>query len=112
MRPCRPIAGLTGHRAVARDWLRNLPAESSYRPHGLFLAVAAVVQPGEVVLTEPDRPWHHRSCQCARIYFCVDSSIDEQGISTGQAETACKAGDVRALVMIPTLGNPTSHSMA
>ncbi len=37
--------------------------------------------------------------------------IDEQGILPDAFETACKAGDVRALVMIPTLGNPTSHLM-
>ncbi len=37
--------------------------------------------------------------------------IDEQGILPDAFETACKIGDVRALVMIPTLGNPTSHLM-
>lgn len=66
--------------------------------------------PGSSAHGKPDRPWHHRSCQCARIYFAW-TPIDEQGILPDAFETACKAGDVRALVMIPTLGNPTSHLM-
>src|SRR5690606_16885768 len=60
MRPCRPIAGLDRHRMIGRDWLRELSVDvdpgriiiTNGAAHGLFLAIAAVVQPGEVVLTE------------------------------------------------------------
>ncbi len=60
MRPCRPIAGLDRHRSVARSWLRMLGVDAAEdrilitngTAHGLFLAVAAIVQPGEIVLTE------------------------------------------------------------
>src|SRR5690606_29209755 len=60
MRPCRPIAGLDRHRAAAQVWLKGLGVEAEKdrilitngAAHGLFLAVAAVVQPGDIVLTE------------------------------------------------------------
>ncbi len=119
MRPCRPIAGLDRHRAVARDWLRNLSVDvdpgriilTNGAAHGLFLAVAAVVQPGEVVLTESLTD--HGIIGLANVlgFTLRGLPIDEQGILPDAFETACKAGDVRALVMIPTLGNPTSHLM-
>ncbi|MGN6448865.1 MAG: PLP-dependent aminotransferase family protein [Brucella intermedia] len=119
MRPCRPIAGLDRHRAVARDWLRNLSVDvdpgriilTNGAAHGLFLAVSAVVQPGEVVLTESLTD--HGIIGLANVlgFTLRGLPIDEQGILPDSFETACKAGDVRALVMIPTLGNPTSHLM-
>jgi len=119
MRPCRPIAGLDRHRAVARDWLRNLSVDvdpgriilTNGAAHGLFLAVAAVVQPGEVVLTESLTD--HGIIGLANVlgFTLRGLPVDEQGILPDAFETACKAGDVRALVMIPTLGNPTSHLM-
>src|SRR3569623_436836 len=60
MRPCRPIAGLDNHREAARSWLQrysiNVPADrilvTNGAAHGLFLALASVVHPGDVVLTE------------------------------------------------------------
>lgn len=119
MRPCRPIAGLDRHRAVARDWLRNLSVDvdpgriilTNGAAHGLFLAVATVVQPGEVVLTESLTD--HGIIGLANVlgFTLRGLPIDEQGILPDAFETACQAGDVRALVMIPTLGNPTSHLM-
>ncbi|KXO73698.1 MocR-like ectoine utilization transcription factor EhuR [Brucella anthropi] len=119
MRPCRPIAGLDRHRAVAREWLRGLSVDvdagriiiTNGAAHGLFLAVAAVVQPGEVVLTESLTD--HGIIGLANVlgFTLRGLPIDEQGILPDAFETACKAGDVRALVMIPTLGNPTSHLM-
>ena len=119
MRPCRPIAGLDHHRAAARDWLRGLSVDvdpgriiiTNGAAHGLFLAVAAVVQPGEVVLTESLTD--HGIIGLANVlgFTLRGLPTDGQGILPDAFETACKAGDVRALVIIPTLGNPTSHLM-
>ena len=119
MRPCRPIAGLDRHRSVARDWLRSLSVDvdpgriiiTNGAAHGLFLAVAAVVQPGEVVLTESLTD--HGIIGLANVlgFTLRGLPLDEQGILPDAFEAACEAGDVRALVMIPTLGNPTSHLM-
>jgi len=109
MRPCRPIAGLDRHRAVARDWLRNLSVDVD--PGRIILTNGAVVQPGEVVLTESLTD--HGIIGLANVigFTLRGLPTDEQGILPDAFETACKAGDVRALVMIPTLGNPTSHLM-
>ncbi len=119
MRPCRPIAGLDRHRAVARGWLQGLSVDvdpgriiiTNGAAHGLFLAVAAVVQPGEVVLTESLTD--HGIIGLANVlgFTLRGLPTDEQGILPDAFEMACKSGDVRALVIIPTLGNPTSHLM-
>lgn len=119
MRPCRPIAGLDRHRAVARDWLRSLSVDvdpgriiiTNGAAHGLFLAVATVVQPGEVVLTESLTD--HGIIGLANVlgFTLRGLPTDDQGILPDAFEASCKAGDVRALVMIPSLGNPTSHLM-
>ncbi|MBV2143399.1 PLP-dependent aminotransferase family protein [Falsochrobactrum sp. TDYN1] len=119
MRPCRPIAGLDRHRAIARDWLRGLSVDvdpgriiiTNGAAHGLFLAVAAVVQPDEVVLTESLTD--HGIIGLANVlgFTLRGLPTDEQGILPDAFEAACSAGDVRALVLIPTLGNPTGHLM-
>ncbi|TMV01961.1 MocR-like ectoine utilization transcription factor EhuR [Brucella haematophila] len=120
MRPCRPIAGLDRHRAVAQEWLRGLSVDvdpgriviTNGAAHGLFLAVATIVQPGEVVLTE--RLTDHGIIGLANVlgFTLRGLPIDEQGVIPDALELACKADDVRALVLIPTLGNPTSHLMS
>lgn len=119
MRPCRPIAGLDRHRMVGRDWLRKLSVDvdpgriiiTNGAAHGLFLAIAAVVQPGEVVLTESLTD--HGIIGLANVlgFTLRGLPTDDQGILPDAFEVACAAGDVKALVMIPTLGNPTSHLM-
>ena len=119
MRPCRPIAGLDRHRGIARDWLRGLSVDvdpgriiiTNGAAHGLFLAVAAVVQPGEVVLTESLTD--HGIIGLANVlgFTLRGLAADREGIIPEAFEAACEAGDVRALVLIPSLGNPTSHLM-
>jgi DNA-binding transcriptional MocR family regulator len=117
MRPCRPIAGLDRHRAAAQVWLRPLGVEAELdrilitngAAQGLFLAIAAVVRPGDVVLTE--RLTDHGVIGLANVlgFNLRGLPTDEQGILPEAFEEACIAGDVAALVLIPTLGNPTSH---
>jgi DNA-binding transcriptional MocR family regulator len=117
MRPCRPIAGLDRHRAAAQIWLRKLGVDADMdrilitngAAHGLFLAVAAIVRPGDVVLTE--RLTDHGIIGLASVLgFCLRGlPTDDQGVLPDAFEQACGAGDVTALVLIPTLGNPTSH---
>jgi DNA-binding transcriptional MocR family regulator len=117
MRPCRPIAGLDSHRDTARYWLRGLGVDAERdrilvtngAAHGLFLAVAAVVRPGEVVLTE--RLTDHGIIGLATVlgFTLRGLPTDREGILPEAFDAACAQGDVRALVLIPSLGNPTSH---
>lgn len=117
MRPCRPIAGLDRHRQTARLWLEPLgvdaPAEriliTNGAAHGLFLALACVVRPGDLVLTETLTD--HGVIGLANIlgFGLRGLPTDDEGILPEAFEAACRAGGVRALVLIPTLNNPTSH---
>ena len=117
MRPCRPIAGLDKHRAAAQAWLHRLGIDTDRErilitngaAHGLFLAVAAVVHPGEVVLTE--NLTDHGIIGLASVlgFSLRGLPTDGEGILPEAFEAACAAGDVKALVLIPSFGNPTSH---
>ena len=117
MRPCRPIAGLDQHRDAARHFLKRLGVEAQTdrilvtngAAHGLFLAVAAIVRPGEVVLTESLTDHGIIGLSNVLGFTLRGLPTDSEGIIVEALEAACAAGDVTALVVIPTLGNPTSH---
>ena len=117
MRPCRPIAGLDEHRSAAQAWLKRLSVDvdkdriliTNGAAHALFLAVAAVVRPGETVLTE--NLTDHGVIGLANVlgFTLRGLATDREGILPEALEAACASGDVAALVLIPSLGNPTSH---
>jgi DNA-binding transcriptional MocR family regulator len=117
MRPCRPIAGLDRHRETARHWLRALgvtaPAErilvTNGAAHGIFLALSCVVRSGDIILCE--NLTDHGTIGLSNIlgFSLKGLPTDEEGILPDALEAACKAGGVRALVLIPTLNNPTGH---
>jgi DNA-binding transcriptional MocR family regulator len=119
MRPCRPIAGLDRHRAAAQHWLQGLGVEAEKDrilvtngvAHGMFLAVAAIVRPGEIVLTE--NLTDHGIIGLANVlgFTLRGLPTDEEGVLVEAFEEACAAGGVTALVLVPSLGNPTSHVM-
>ncbi|MGO4335775.1 PLP-dependent aminotransferase family protein [Labrys sp. KB_33_2] len=117
MRTCRPIAGLDRHRSAARIWLRGLGVEAEAdrilitngAAHGLFLAVASVVHPGDLVLTE-NLTDHGIIGLATLLGFTLRGlPTDAEGILPEALEAACASGGVKAMVLIPSLGNPTSH---
>ncbi len=117
MRPCRPIAGLTHHREAACSWLRPLGVTAGIErilvtngaAHGIFLALSCIVRSGDVVLCE--NLTDHGTIGLSNIlgFSLKGLPTDEEGIVPDALEAACAAGGVRALVLIPTLNNPTSH---
>jgi DNA-binding transcriptional MocR family regulator len=117
MRPCRPIAGLDRHREAARAWLRQLTINASVdrilitngTAHGLFLALASVVRPGDVVLTEALTDHGVIGLASVLGFTLRGLATDKQGILPDALEAACASGPVKALVMTPSLTNPTSH---
>ncbi|MXQ13155.1 PLP-dependent aminotransferase family protein [Microvirga makkahensis] len=119
MRPCRPIAGLERHRAAAQGWLRELGVGAAMdrvlitngAAHGLFLAVAAIVRPGEIVLTESLTDHGIIGLSNVLGFTLRGLPTDREGILVEAFEEACAAGGVTALVLVPSLGNPTSHVM-
>lgn len=117
MRPCRPIAGLERHRETARSWLEPIGINAGIErilvtngaAHGIFLALSCVIRSGDVVLCE--NLTDHGIIGLANIlgFSLKGLPTDEEGILPDALETACAAGGVRAIVLIPTLNNPTSH---
>lgn len=117
MSTCRPIAGLDHHRDAARAWLRPLGVDAGPErilitngaAHGLFLALSCIVRAGDVVLTE--NLTDHGVIGLANVlgFTLRGLPTDEEGVLPEAFDAACAAGNVRALVLIPTLNNPTSH---
>jgi DNA-binding transcriptional MocR family regulator len=117
MRPCRPIAGLDRHRQTARIWLRTLgvtaPAErilvTNGAAHGIFLALSCIVRSGDVILCENLTDHGIIGLSSILGFSLKGLPTDDEGILPGPLEAACAAGGVRALVLVPTLNNPTGH---
>lgn len=119
MRPCRPIAGLDRHREVARIWLRTLSVSAGAErvlmtngaAHGIFLALSCIIRAGDVVLSE--NLTDHGTIGLSNIlgFSLKGLPTDSEGILPDALEAACASGGVRALVLIPTLNNPTGHVM-
>jgi DNA-binding transcriptional MocR family regulator len=119
MRPCRPIAGLDRHRETARIWLRKLGVSAGAErilvtngaAHGIFLALSCVIRSGDVVLSE--NLTDHGTIGLSNIlgFSLKGLPTDSEGILPDALEAAYASGGVRALVLIPTLNNPTGHVM-
>lgn len=117
MRPCRPIAGLMRHRETARAWLRPLGLTADTErilvtngaAHGIFLALSCVIRSGDVVLCE--NLTDHGIIGLSNVlgFSLKGLPTDVEGLLPDAMEAACAAGGVRALVLIPTLNNPTGH---
>ncbi|XHE14808.1 PLP-dependent aminotransferase family protein [Agrobacterium deltaense] len=117
MRPCRPVAGLDNHRETARTWLHMLGITAGAErilvtngaAHGIFLALSCIVRSSDVVLCE--NLTDHGIIGLSNIlgFSLKGLPTDDEGILPDALEAACEAGGVRALVLIPTLNNPTGH---
>lgn len=117
MRPCRPVAGLDNHRETARTWLHMLGVTAGAErilvtngaAHGIFLALSCIVRSSDVVLCE--NLTDHGIIGLSNIlgFSLKGLPTDDEGILPDALEAACEAGGVRALVLIPTLNNPTGH---
>ncbi|WP_312410145.1 PLP-dependent aminotransferase family protein [Shinella sp.] len=117
MRPCRPIAGLERHREIARLWLQPMGVSAGAErilvtngaAHSIFLALSCIIRSGDVVLCE--NLTDHGIIGLSNIlgFSLKGLPTDAEGILPEALEAACTAGGVRALVIIPTLNNPTGH---
>jgi DNA-binding transcriptional MocR family regulator len=117
MRPCRPIAGLDRHRETARLWLQPMGVSAGAgrilvtngAAHSIFLALSCIIRSGDVVLCE--NLTDHGIIGLSNIlgFSLKGLPTDAEGILPDALEAACALGSVRALVLIPTLNNPTSH---
>lgn len=115
IRAFRPIAGFEHHRQAGAAWLASLgmPASpdtllvTNGAAHGLFLALASLVGPGDTVLCESLTD--HGVIGSANVlgFTLKGLEIDEYGIHPEHFEEMCDSERITALVCTPTLNNPT-----
>ncbi|QIE25742.1 Histidinol-phosphate aminotransferase (plasmid) [Caballeronia sp. SBC1] len=115
IRAFRPIAGFEHHRQAGAAWLATLgmPANpetllvTNGAAHGIFLALASFVGPGDTVLCESLTD--HGVIGSANVlgFTLKGLEIDEYGIRPEHFEEMCDSERISALVCTPTLNNPT-----
>lgn len=115
IRAFRPIAGFEHHRQAGMAWLASLGMPASIdsllvtngTAHGIFLALASLVGPGDTVLCESLTD--HGVIGSANVlgFTLKGLEIDEYGIHPEHFEEMCDSERVTALVCTPTLNNPT-----
>ncbi|WP_232071994.1 PLP-dependent aminotransferase family protein [Paraburkholderia pallida] len=111
----RPIAGFEHHRQAGAAWLAslNMPVKpelllvTNGAAHGIFLALASTVGPGDTVLCESLT--EHGVIGAANVlgFTLKGLEIDEYGIHPEHFEEMCDSERVSALVCTPTFNNPT-----
>lgn len=119
MHECRPIAGLEHHRMAGVQWLEGLGVATSIDrllitngvAHGIFLALASLVSPGDVVLSE--NLTDHGVIGAAQVlgFHLKGLDIDEHGIQPDHFEDLCANERITALACTPNLNNPTVSLM-
>ncbi|SDF50136.1 transcriptional regulator, GntR family [Limimonas halophila] len=120
MLACRPIAGLPPHREAGARWLGRLgvkvPADNvlvcNGAAHGLTVALATLVEPGDIVLTESLTD--HGTIALANVlHFRLRGvAMDGEGMRPDALEQACATQRVKAIVLTPNLQNPTTATMS
>lgn len=115
-----PDGGLPQHRAAGAEWIGQRDFEpdpdavvvTSGTQHGLAVSIAALSEPGDLLLTESvsytgitaiASQLHRR-----RVHGV---EMDEHGLRPDGLEAACRSGQARILVCTPTLHNPTTTVM-
>ncbi|WP_240702236.1 PLP-dependent aminotransferase family protein [Trinickia terrae] len=111
----RPVAGFEHHRQAGAAWLAslNMPVKpeslliTNGAAHGIFLALASTVGPGDTVLCESLT--EHGVIGAANVlgFTLKGLEIDEYGIRPEHFEEMCDSERVSALVCTPTFNNPT-----
>ena len=119
MRAYRPIAGFEYHRAAGVEWMASLGRDATVETtlitngtsHAIFLALASLVSPGDVVLSE--NITDHGVIGTAQVlgFTLKGLDTDEYGIQPDHFEDMCANERVTALVTTPNLNNPTSSVM-
>lgn len=115
IRSFRPIAGFEHHRQAGAAWLAslNMPANpdtllvTNGTAHGIFLALASTVGPGDTVLCESLTD--HGVIGTANVlgFTLKGLELDEHGIRPEHFEEMCDSERISALVCTPTFNNPT-----
>lgn len=112
----QPSLGAARHRAIGVEWLARCGLQASEdavavvggAQNGLFLALAASTQPGDVVLADA---WTYPGLFFAARTLglrVVGVATDSEGMNPDALERACARHRPRALYLVPNLHNPTA----
>lgn len=114
-----PDGGLPEHRAAGAAWIASagLAATpetvvvSSGIQHGLTAVLAALLGPGDLLVTE-SLTYPGVKALAGLLHLRLQGlAMDEYGLRADALESACRAGSVKALYCVPTLHNPTTIVM-
>ncbi|MNJ42037.1 putative HTH-type transcriptional regulator YjiR [compost metagenome] len=115
----RPIAGFEAHREAAAQWVHGLGLEverddvliTNGAAHGIFLALASLAGPDDVVLCEGLTD-HGVIGNSQVLGFTLKGlEMDRDGIDPEHFEDMCSNERITALVCTPNLNNPTTSLM-
>jgi DNA-binding transcriptional MocR family regulator len=115
----QPYRGRKDHRLAGAEWLgrRGLAADperiviTAGGQNAMFATLAALVGPGDVVLTESLTYPGIRLVADLLRFELVGVAMDDQGLRPDDFERACRDGRARALFCMPTLQNPCGYGM-
>jgi DNA-binding transcriptional MocR family regulator len=113
-----PEAGAPAHRAAGAAWIARsglkAPPEnvlvSSGSQHGMTAVFAALLRPGDLVVTEAVTYPGMKALASLLHLRLLGVAMDEHGLRPDAFAAACRLG-AKALYCVPTLQNPTTAVM-
>jgi DNA-binding transcriptional MocR family regulator len=113
-------AGHPEHRSVAARWLSGIGLRATPEDvtittgaqHGLLLALGALTQPGDIVLTEELTFYGLKSAAAMLGRSLLGVRMDSQGLVPDYLDLACQRSRAKVLFCCPTLHNPTTATMS
>jgi len=115
----RPSHGLIGHCEAGAEWFqrfgRTIPPDrivpTNGAQHGLLTAAAAVLRPGECLLTENLTFFGIKASARIMGLRLHPVTMDEEGLIPEALEAAIEASGAKALYTMPSIQNPTCAVM-
>jgi DNA-binding transcriptional MocR family regulator len=115
-----PPEGYPQHRAMARQWLLrsglDVPEQDVFitagAHMGLMLVLEAIMQPFEQVMVENLNYALLRTTLANAHLEPLPLEMDEDGLLPDSFEAAARLGKARVLYIVPSLQNPTTHTMS
>jgi DNA-binding transcriptional MocR family regulator len=115
-----PPGGALAHRAAGAEWVKRsgLPASaeqvlvSSGNQHGMTAVFAALLSPGDLVVTEALTYPGMKNLAGLLSLRLQGVALDEQGMRPDALAAACRARPPKAVYCVPTLQNPTGSMMS
>ncbi len=115
-----PDGGAPEHRAAGAAWIAGAGLDatpdnvlvSSGSQHGMAAVFAALLRPGDLVVTEA-LTYSGMKALAGLLHLRLQGlPLDEQGLRPDAFQAACRSGAVKALYCVPTLQNPTTAVMS